>query len=108
MIKGEDFFNLMGNIASEETLVRIMIYEIRERNPKAVGFVPTTQDVKSILFHLKTKRYSTIMYLYGTEFLLEILNMCEENENFEDCAEIVKQIKKHNEQLNDNVPTKNK
>ena len=66
---GEDFFDAMKNAASEETYTRIMIYEIRERNPAAVGFVPTSQDVKSILFHLKTKRYCTVMYLYGTAFL---------------------------------------
>lgn len=83
-----------------------MIYEIRERNPEAVKFVPRTSDVKCILLHLKTKKYDTIMYLYGHKFLLEILAMYEEHENYEDCSEIVKQIKAHNELVNDNISTK--
>ena len=90
-----------------EAAVRIMIYEIRENNPEAVRFVPRTNDVKSILLFLQTKKYDTIMYLYGYRFLLEILKMYEKYENYEQCDEIVKQIRIHNEMLNDNIPTTN-
>jgi hypothetical protein len=93
-------------VINGETAVRIMIYEIREKNPDAVKFVPKTNDVKSILLYLKTRKYDTIMYLYGHKFLLEILEMYETHENFEECAEIVKQIKAHNELTKDNISTK--
>lgn len=94
------------NLVAAETAVRIMIYEIRERNPSAVRFIPKTADVKSILLFLKTKKYDTIMYLYGHKFLLEIMNMYEECENYEECAEIKRQIERHNELLNDNLEIK--
>jgi hypothetical protein len=93
-------------VITGETAVRIMIYEIREKNPEAVKFTPKTSDVKSILLYLKTKKYDTIMYLYGYKFLLEILEMYEMHENFEQCAEIIKQIKAHNELMQDNISTK--
>lgn len=85
-----------------------MIYEIREKNPDAVKFVPKTNDVRSILLYLKTRKYDSIMYLYGHQFLLEILEMFEMHENFEECAEIVKQITAHNELVKDNISTKTK
>jgi hypothetical protein len=100
-------FNFFGKLkVNEETVIRLMIYEIREKNPDSVKFVPTPGDVKSILLYMKTRNYNTIMYIYGHRFLLEILNMFEDHENFEECEEIVKQIKTHNEFLKDNLPTK--
>jgi transcription elongation factor GreA-like protein len=91
---------------NDETFIRIMIYEIRERNPEVVKFVPTTQDVKSILLCMQTRKYDTIMYMYGYKFLLEILKLYEESENYEECLQIVEQIKKHNGLINDKIPTK--
>ena len=95
-----------GINVTAEPAVRIMIYEIRERNSNAVRFIPKTHDVKTILLLLHTKKYDTIMYLYSHAFLLEIMNMYEECENYEECDEIKKQIERHNKMLNDNLETK--
>jgi len=99
-------FDKLFSSTNEDTAVRIMIYEIRERNPSAVKFTVTPGDVKTILLYLKTRKYDTIMYLYGHPFLLEILKMFEENENYEECSEIVKQIKEHNKLFENNISTK--
>lgn len=93
-------------IINEETAVRLMVYEIRDRNPEAVKFVPKTTDIKSILLHMKTRKYDTLMYLYGYKFLLEVLNLFEKNENYEECSHIVKQIERHNTLVNEKIPTK--
>ena len=100
-----EFDELFSN-ANEETMVRIMIYEIRESNPDAVKFVVKQQDVKRILFYLKIRKYDTLMYLYGHPFLLGILKMFEKYENYEQCEEIVKQIKAHNNLFENNITTK--
>lgn len=91
---------------NSESAIRLMVYEIRERNPDAVKFVPKTRDIKTILLNMQTRKYDTIMYLYGHKFLLEILKMFEENENYEECDHIVKQIKSHNEIIKDKIPTR--
>jgi len=92
-------------IINEITAVRIMIYEIRERNPDAVKFVVTPTEVKTILFFLKIKKYDTLMYLYGHQFLIEIMKTFEAVENYEECVEIVKQIQAHNNYFKENIPT---
>lgn len=89
---------------TDEQIVRILIYEIRDRYPDVVNFIVTPQDVKSILLYLITKKYDTIMYLYGYKFLIGILKMYEEYENFEECAEIIKQIKEHNIYFKEEIP----
>lgn len=101
-----DFSKVNPYMSSQETAVRIMVYEIRERNPDAVQFVPRTSDIKSILLCLSTKKYSTIMYMYGYTFLLEILKLYEEYENYEECGEIIKQIEDHNKLITDKIPTR--
>lgn len=94
------------SLVNEETAVRIMVYNIRDLNPDAVKFVPTPNDIKSILLYLKTRSYSTLMYVYGHKFLLEILNVFEEHENYEECANITAQINNHNRILQDSIPTR--
>ena len=88
------------------TAVRIMCYDIFERNPEIKGFIVTPDIVNSLLFCLEARKYDTIMYTFGYKFLLEILKMFEEVENFEECNEIKKQIELHNVELIDNIPTK--
>ena len=99
-------FDKFSNSITEELAVRIMVYEIREKNPAAVGFVVTPGDIKTILLYLKSKKYDTIMYLYGHPFLLEILKQFEAVENYEVCEEIVKQITAHNNLFENNLKTK--
>jgi len=91
---------------NDETAVRIMIYEIRDKNPGLVPFVVTPELVKSMLFYLQTRKYDTIMYIYGYKFLLAIMHMFEEAENYEECQEILNQIEYHNKVLKDDIPTK--
>lgn len=79
---------------NERTIVRIMLYEIRERNPDSIKFIIKDRVVTMILLCLKTRRYDSIIHLYGKNFLLEILKMFEENENFEECVHIINQINK--------------
>lgn len=98
-------FDKLFASTNEETAVRIMIYEIREQNPASVRFVVTPGDVKTILLYLKTKKYDTIMYLYGHPFLLEILKTFEKYENYEECNEIVKQINAHNDLFENKLKT---
>lgn len=100
-------FNKVNSINSE-TAVRLLIYEIRERNPDAVKFAPKTQDIRTILLLLSTKRYSSIMYLYGRQFLFEVLKLYEEFENFEQCQEILSQVRTHDELFDDDVLSKMK
>jgi len=90
----------------DETLIRIMVYEIREKHPDAVRFNPTPKDIKSILLYMQTRKYDKIMYMYGYKFLLKILELFEDVENYEECFQIVEQIRKHNNLINDNIPTK--
>ena len=91
---------------TELTAIRIMIYEIRESNPNAVRFVVTPRDVSTVLLYMKTQKYDTLMYLYGHPFLLEIMRIFESAENYEECAEIVKQIEAHNSLYENNITTK--
>lgn len=91
---------------TDEQIVRIMIYEIRDKHPEAVKFIVTPENVKTVLLYLVTKKYDTIMYLFGHEFLLKIMNMYEGYENYEVCDDIVKQIQLHNTMFDENIPTK--
>ena len=45
------------------------------------------------------------MYNFGHKFLLGILELFEEAENYEECEEIIKHIKEHNKLLEENIPT---
>lgn len=85
---------------SEELAVRIMVYEIRDKNPESVRFTVNQSAVKSILFCLKIKAYTTLIYSFGIGFVLELLDLCEEVENYEECAEIMKQVNEFNELVN--------
>jgi hypothetical protein len=96
---------LKNSVPNEETVVRIMIYEIREINPDAVRFTVKSDDVRSILLYMRTRKYDTIMYAYGYKFLLEIMKMFEKHENYEECKEIKRQIEEHNKLLFDSIPT---
>lgn len=89
----------------EFTMTRILCYEIRERHREAVGFVVDDYVVKNLSFYLKIKRYDTIMYHFGYKFLLGILELFEEAQNYEECNEIIKKINEHNELLEDKIPT---
>lgn len=84
---------------------RLLIYEIRDRNPDAVKFVIDESTCKTVHFYLMTKKFDTIMYLFGHSFLLEIMKTLEQFEIYEGCAEIVKQIQEHNKLVNDNLKT---
>lgn len=89
-----------------ETAVRMMIYEIRARNPDAVRFAVTPGDVRSILLCMATERYDTVMYAYGHAFLLEVLRLHEECERYDACAEMKRQIERHNDAMGDDRPTR--
>lgn len=71
------------------TAVRIMIYEIRESNPALVKFVVTPIIVHDILLLLQIKGYTAMIKSYGYEFVLAILKMFEEVENYEECKIIL-------------------
>ena len=92
--------------ANHETLVRILVYEIRLRNPNAVKFVPNTSAIKSILFHIKVRRFDTLMLLYSHAFVIELLKLYEEMEIFEVCAAIKTQIEDYNFHMHENLPTR--
>ena len=86
-------YNFLNNIkVSDETNVRILLYEIRDRNPNAIKFNITTNDVTSILFYMKIKHYHTISLLYGELLVNEILKIYEEYENFEECQIIKNEL----------------
>jgi len=97
---------LMNNIKSEITLTRLLIYELRHRNPDCVKFLVDESMIKSILFALKIKSYDTILYSYGHKFLIELLKYFEELEKYEDCHFIKETILEHNKYANDNLTTK--
>ena len=99
-----DIFNKKSNIMMM-TVIRILIFEIRHRNPDAVKFIINDYTVNNILENINNKRFNTIMYLYGYKFLLELLKLYEENEMYEICEEIKIQIEKHNILVNDTIPT---
>jgi len=103
----DDFLNdAMSNSSDiQSTMTRIMCYEIRERHKEAVDFVVNEYVVKNLSFYLKIKRYDSIMYNFGHKFLLGILELFEEAENYEECEEIIKHIKEHNKLLEENIPT---
>ena len=88
---------LNGSMAASSdmtsSIIRILCYEIRERHKEAVDFVVNEYVVKNLSFYLKIKRYDSIMYHLGHKFLLGILELFEEAENYEECQEIFKQIK---------------
>ncbi len=79
---------------SEETKTRIMVYEIRERNPEAVQFVPDDCAIKMILSYMNEKRFDKIIYSFGAVFVKEILKLFEEYENYEMCSLISEEINK--------------
>src|ERR1035437_2784459 len=89
----------------EQTMTRILCYEIRERNRPAVDFVINDYAVKGLTFYLKIKRYDAIMYHFGYRFLLGILELFEEAKNYEECGEIKKQIDHHNILIRGDIPT---
>ena len=94
---------------SHRSLTQIMVLEIRLRHPDAVDFVPDAHAIDSIHFHMVAKKYDTIMYLFGYKFLLGILEMFEECENYEVCSEIKRQIEAHNNMMykdENRIPTK--
>ena len=104
----ESIFDIFSKqlYSNHETLVRILVYEIRLRNPKAVKFIVNTSTVKSILLHLKTQKFDVLMYLYGHPFVIELLKILEEYEEYEMCAEIKRQIEEHNALVKDCLPTR--
>jgi uncharacterized protein YukJ len=85
-------FDLSNVKLTEETVVRIMVYEIRERNPSAVSFIPDTNSIKMITSYLQERRFDKITYSFGMNFVMEILKLCEEGENYEMCTIIRNQI----------------
>jgi hypothetical protein len=93
-------------IKNSETLTRILLYEIRERNPNAIRFVISPSVVKTVLLHIVLKNFDTLMYIYGHQFLIELLKVYEEFEVYENCDEIKKQIELHNKLTNDKLKTK--
>lgn len=80
---------------SEMTMTRLMIYEIRERNPRAVGFRVDQKAVQMVAFNLKLHRYKSIIALFGKDFLLEVMKMYEEAERYEDCQKMIDQLKEY-------------
>jgi len=63
------------------------------------------KEIKSFAVTLEMNQFSTIMYLYGYKILIGLIECYKQDENYEKCAEIVKQIQAHNALVNDSVPT---
>lgn len=97
----------MEKYLTEKLLIRILIYELRDKNPNSVTFVVDDATVNSVLLHLKTDKYTTLLYTYGSQFLLELLNYYEDLEMYEKCALIKETIESHNKLANDVLPTRN-
>lgn len=74
-------------------IVRILIYEIRDKNPEAVKFIVSANEVETISKNLIEKKYDVLIKLYGKDFVNGILKMHEEYENFEECSIIINKIK---------------
>lgn len=83
-----------------------MIYEIRDRKPELVRFVVDEWVVTSIHSYMETRRYELLMCCYGHQFLLEIMKMFEDAENYEECDEIVRQINTFNKLISEKLTTK--
>lgn len=81
---------------TEESVVRILVYEIRERNPNAVQFVPDTNAIKMIACYMKEGSVNKLIYSYGLEFVNELLKLCEEVERYEMCILIRNAIFEYN------------
>jgi hypothetical protein len=90
---------------TDRNIIQIMVLEIKCRMPDAVRFVPTPQDLERIHLYLAGRQFDLIMLFYGYKFLLGIMELFEETENYEMCAEIKRQIEEHNRKTNDKVPT---
>jgi len=76
---------------TELTQVRILMLEIRSRIDQHV----TINDsiVKSLCLHLKTRKYDTIKLIHGDEFMRALIQLYEESELYEECAEMIRQTK---------------
>ena len=87
--------NILQHNVTLNHVVRILMYEIRDKNPDSINFVISPKNVETIAKNLIEKRYDKLISMYGMNFVNEILKMHEEYENYEECSIIVTKINKN-------------
>lgn len=71
-------------------------------------YVPNPPDKEIqgwILHHLKNKSFNTILLNYGIRYLLIVLSMLEDFQNFQDCSKVLELINNYNKYYGRKYPT---
>ena len=87
-------------------LVRDSIKHIELNHPGLIRFVPDESVLKSLELHVRVKKMTTPLYMYGINFLLAFMEYCIKIEEYEVCNAILKAVNEHNELVKDKLPTK--
>lgn len=72
----------------------ILIFIIENRNWD-LPYLFEEETVKTLALNVQTSKWSTILLLFGNEFLVAVLEFYERQEDFERCAEILSDIKEY-------------
>lgn len=64
------------------------------------------ETLQTVTRVLKKAKYLQALYQYGFYTLCYMIQEYEKEENYEECQIIMDAIRKHNEELNDNLPSK--
>lgn len=87
-------------------LAKGAIAYVMEHHHDVIKVYITENDTQSIAFYIETKKYDTLLYLYGHQILLGMLEYFVTIEEYEICKCIVDGIKKFNKETNSKVPLK--
>lgn len=100
----------MRNITPEfierikNSALELFQYAIREHKDSIPGLI-TEKMVRHLALAVEFQNWDTVLYVYGLDFLLAILDFYEVNEDFERCNNVVAAIKAYNDMMGDNLPT---
>ena len=63
-------------------------------------------EVDSIMYHVYTKNYLQVLFDHGKSLIVTLLRFYEEEDYFEECIEIQKEIKDHNKATGEQIDLK--